>query len=130
MDQHKAAGSVKGEPSKPSWIAKRLMTMAELRGAPFPSTDALKAISSALSGFTQQVIEEACSKLERAAVADYEPRMPTLQKLEDACREASQPRTKLRDCSVCANDRWIIVEREGRREAIRCECWTSRQAAV
>lgn len=84
--ERKAAGNDRDGLSKQNWTIRRLMTMAELRGAPYPSTDALKAFASALSGFTDAVIDAGCQKLERATVGDYESRMPTLAILVESCR--------------------------------------------
>lgn len=78
---------------KKQWLKERLTTLAELRGAKAPSPDALKALASALSGFSDSVVEQACQTLERALVSEYESKMPSLATLMDACRGASRIKT-------------------------------------
>ena len=85
-----------------------MMTLAELRGAQPPSSDALDALASALSGFSESVVDEACAKLERTTVGDYEARMPSLATLIDACRGASSirlaaPQYEVWTCEGCHN---------------------------
>lgn len=82
--------------------------MAELRGAQVPSPDALKALASPLSDFSDSVLELACQNLERATVGEYESRMPTLAALLEACRAVSRvkhpdPEWGFYRCERCKN---------------------------
>lgn len=106
-------GSERKSTARP-WVKKRLTTMAELRGAQLPSSDALTAMASALSGFTDALIDAGCAALESAEIAQYEARMPTIHALEEACRATASAPKKTRWCGKC---------REGNlADGSRCGC--------
>lgn len=114
-----------------TWVKRRILTMAELRGAPVPSSDAQIAYASALSGFSEATIEAACQRVENTVRGDYEPAMPPLAKLEEVCREITKARQAVTrwcgrctlgcirgsdnvirrcecSCTLCENSGWIV----------------------
>lgn len=76
--------------SRKNWIKKRLLTLSELRGAKPISEDSFDAMAAQMRGFSESVIDKACLTLENAIQDGYEPRMPPLAILLDACRAASR----------------------------------------
>jgi len=77
------------------------------------------AYANALSGFTEAVIDQACQSLEHATRGEYEPAMPSMAKLEEACREAMREKKAVtRYCGRCSDG--CIRHSDG--VIRRCEC--------
>jgi len=117
----KANGNVSTGKPQHSWIRKRLLIAAELRGAGAPSPEALNAIVDGLSGFRQSVIDRACAELEITPPVDaYAPRMPTMAAILNACRRADTlggTTQRSNFCRSCQHGRRRIGG-----EVIICDC--------
>lgn len=104
-----------GASGKKHWLKERLTTMAELRGAKLPSNEALAALASSLSGFSEAVIESVCADFEGRVRGDFESPMPSLGSLMDACRKesyiaAESPKWGVWICESCKNG---LASKEG-----------------
>lgn len=91
--------------------------MAELRGATLPSAAALNGLAAAVEGFSQAVIDKACSELTRTAFEPYAPRVVTELELLESCRKASTTVKRSKYCGRCTDGR----KRVGG-EVVVCEC--------
>ena len=105
----------------------RLKKLADLIGASIPSSDVLEGLAQATARFPDEVVDSACRTLENAPQPDFR-RMPTPYELVQACEKAGA-KPKIGDCGICNNTRLLIQESNGKREAVRCECWKKWKAA-
>jgi hypothetical protein len=77
-------------PRKPSldWIVVRLTTMANLRRSTTP--EHIEEFASSLVGFSEPIIDRACTLIERSPRGERETAFPELGRLLDECRAAAQ----------------------------------------
>lgn len=100
-----------------------------------PSPEALAALATALSGFSDDVLDRACAGLEQKAIDAYEPRMPTLSTLESACRAAASGQKRTRWCGRCRMG--LVRGSDGEIRYCPCDCalchnsgWTTERRDV
>jgi hypothetical protein len=84
--------------------------MAEMIGVQPPSAEGLRRLAGAIGGFSQEAIDQGCKAIEDAPQPEFR-RMPTLNELEGACRNAAQAkRERPQFCNICENG-WVTERR-------------------
>lgn len=105
----------------PDTVRRSMALMCELRQAPLPSEQALRAISSALAGFPEAVIEQGLQSLSERPMGEYEPRMPILQAMIESCRNTAQKSIAGRWCGRCQYG--VIRGSDGQVNRCPCSCY-------
>jgi hypothetical protein len=79
--------------------------------------------SKALEDFPDESIRLVLTRLTKSKREEYEPRIPELGDLIEMVRTETNRVDRPVDCNVCGNNRFLIVEIQGERSAVRCQCW-------